>query len=46
MHLGQKVALVTGSSRGIGAALFLASENASWITGVILDVAGGAVHAR
>jgi 3-oxoacyl-[acyl-carrier protein] reductase len=25
------------------AALFLASDNASWITGVILDVAGGAV---
>jgi 3-oxoacyl-[acyl-carrier protein] reductase len=28
------------------AALFLASENASWISGVILDVAGGAVLAR
>lgn len=26
-----------------GAALFLASDEASWITGVILDVAGGAV---
>jgi 3-oxoacyl-[acyl-carrier protein] reductase len=25
------------------AALFLASEEASWITGVVLDVAGGAV---
>jgi len=25
------------------AALFLASENAQWITGVVLDVAGGAV---
>jgi 3-oxoacyl-[acyl-carrier protein] reductase len=25
------------------AALFLASEQASWITGVVLDVAGGAV---
>lgn len=28
------------------AALFLASENAEWITGVILDVAGGAVMVR
>jgi 3-oxoacyl-[acyl-carrier protein] reductase len=28
------------------AALFLASENASWISGVILDVAGGAVLSR
>jgi 3-oxoacyl-[acyl-carrier protein] reductase len=28
------------------AALFLASESASWISGVILDVAGGAVLAR
>jgi 3-oxoacyl-[acyl-carrier protein] reductase len=28
------------------AALFLASEDASWITGVILDVAGGAVMVR
>ena len=28
------------------AALYLASEDASWITGVILDVAGGAVMAR
>jgi 3-oxoacyl-[acyl-carrier protein] reductase len=28
------------------AALFLASENASWISGVILDVAGGSVLAR
>ena len=28
------------------AVLFLASENASWITGMILDVAGGAVMAR
>ena len=29
-----------------GAALFLASEDAGWITGVILDVSGGAVMAR
>jgi 3-oxoacyl-[acyl-carrier protein] reductase len=28
------------------AALFLASEESSWITGVILDVAGGAVMVR
>lgn len=28
------------------AALFLASENAGWITGVVLDVAGGAVMVR
>jgi 3-oxoacyl-[acyl-carrier protein] reductase len=27
------------------AALFLASEESGWITGVILDVAGGAVTA-
>jgi 3-oxoacyl-[acyl-carrier protein] reductase len=25
------------------AALYLASENVSWITGIVLDVAGGAV---
>ena len=28
------------------AALFLASHESSWITGVILDVAGGAVMVR
>jgi 3-oxoacyl-[acyl-carrier protein] reductase len=28
------------------AALFLASDNATWITGIILDVAGGAVMVR
>ena len=28
------------------AALFLASDDASWITGVILDVSGGAVMLR
>jgi len=28
------------------AALYLASEDASWITGIILDVAGGAVMAQ
>jgi NAD(P)-dependent dehydrogenase (short-subunit alcohol dehydrogenase family) len=81
MVLKDKVALVTGSLRGRGAAiarlfaqegakvivhgreldamssvkrlgmpedvaraaLFLASDEAAWITGVILDVAGGAV---
>jgi hypothetical protein len=32
---------VTGSTRGIGAAI--AAGEAAWITGVILDVAGGAV---
>jgi len=26
-----------------GAALFLVSDDASWITGIVLDVAGGAV---
>ncbi len=35
--LSGKTALVTGSSRGIGA------PPPSWITGIILDVAGGAV---
>jgi 3-oxoacyl-[acyl-carrier protein] reductase len=25
------------------AALYLASDNAAWITGIVLDVAGGAV---
>ena len=28
------------------AALFLASESATWITGIVLDVAGGAVMIR
>jgi 3-oxoacyl-[acyl-carrier protein] reductase len=28
------------------AALFLASDDAAWITGVIVDVAGGAVMVR
>jgi 3-oxoacyl-[acyl-carrier protein] reductase len=28
------------------AALFLAADGATWITGVILDVAGGAVMVR
>lgn len=43
-----KVAVVTGGSRGIGAAtclasLFLLSEASAWGTGVVLDVAGGRV---
>src|SRR5438270_72239 len=29
-----------------GAALFLASEDAGWISGIVLDVAGGAVLVR
>ena len=29
-----------------GAALFLVADSATWITGVILDVAGGAVMVR
>ena len=40
------IALVTGSTRGTGMAIaaeFLASDQAAWITGVIIDVAGGAV---
>jgi 3-oxoacyl-[acyl-carrier protein] reductase len=28
------------------AALFLASDDAAWITGIVLDVAGGAVMVR
>ncbi|HEX2454041.1 MAG TPA: SDR family oxidoreductase, partial [Vicinamibacterales bacterium] len=28
------------------AAVFLASDSASWITGVVLDVAGGSVMVR
>src|SRR5262249_27434983 len=36
-----------GTPEGLArAALFLASGDSSWITGVILDVAGGAVMAR
>ncbi|MEZ5778211.1 MAG: hypothetical protein R3E44_07610 [Paracoccaceae bacterium] len=44
MELDDKIALVTGSSRGVGAAaLYLASSRSSWVTGIVLDVAGGAV---
>ena len=50
--LAGKVAVVTGGSRRIGAAacrllttLFLASDAASWVTGITLDVAGGRVMA-
>jgi NAD(P)-dependent dehydrogenase (short-subunit alcohol dehydrogenase family) len=35
--LDGRTALVTGSSA------FLASDAAAWITGVVLDIAGGAV---
>jgi hypothetical protein len=44
--LDGQIALVTGSTRGMGAgiaAAFLAFDDAAWITGVVLDVAGGAV---
>jgi NAD(P)-dependent dehydrogenase (short-subunit alcohol dehydrogenase family) len=63
-----RVAWVTGSSRGIGAAVvrelaaaganpgmpedvaravrFLVSDDTSWITGITLDVAGGATMVR
>jgi NAD(P)-dependent dehydrogenase (short-subunit alcohol dehydrogenase family) len=50
--LAGKAAVVTGGSRGIGVAtcgllttLFLASDTASWVTGITLDVAGGRVMA-
>ena len=39
-----KVAVVTGASKGIGAAgaaVFLASDEASWITGETFVVSGG-----
>ena len=53
--LNGHIALVTGSSRGIGAAIAAelarrgapvavhGRDQAAWITGVIIDVAGGAV---
>jgi hypothetical protein len=44
-HNGQrfknKVVLVTGAAHGIGPAAFLASEDASYITGHILTIDGG-----
>ena len=44
--LADKVAIVAGASKGIGAAIapavvFLASADASWITGETLPIAGG-----
>ena len=48
MRLKNKVALITGGGTGIGkpediayGALFLASTEADWITGVILPIDGG-----
>ncbi|HEX7942509.1 MAG TPA: hypothetical protein VF488_11930 [Gemmatimonadaceae bacterium] len=35
--------LLAGADTFVAAALFLASESASWITGIVVDVAGGAV---
>jgi NADP-dependent 3-hydroxy acid dehydrogenase YdfG len=38
--LDGKVAVVTGASKGIGAAIF-ASADSAWLTGETLTVAGG-----
>ncbi len=42
MGFAGKVAIVTGSGGGIGGAmLFLPSDEARWITGLIMSVDGG-----
>ncbi len=41
LNLQKKCAIITGSATGIGAALFLASDGAEYITGADIKVNGG-----